>query len=239
VREATKLQSKTGRGDNYGYGWWVPPSTQFIEFAAEGRAGQYIRVLPELDLIVVTTGGGFEWTDIVPYLVPAMVDMAEPLPTNPSGIEKLNTALTAILQPPAPYAPPPLPETAHVISGQTYAFEFSPLDLKTIRWEFDGSPEARLFATFYNQPDHDLFVGMDGVYRIYPVGEHNFPLGMRGTWLDIQTFLFEYDAIANGEAYALELRFEGDRVTVSSKERTHEAVVTVEGKLQNSQQETK
>ena len=232
VREATQLQSKTGRGDNYGYGWWVPPPTQFIEFAAEGRGGQYIRVLPELNLIVVTTGGSFEWNDIVPMLVPAMVDLTKPLPENPAGAAQLDAALTAVMKPPAPYAPLPLPKTAFAISGQTYAFEFGPLDLKTIRWDFDGSEVAHLSATFHNQPDLDLQVGMDGVYRTYPIGEHNFPLGMRGTWLDAQTFLFEYNTIANGEGYSLELSFEENRVIVSSKERTHEAVVTVEGKLQ-------
>jgi CubicO group peptidase (beta-lactamase class C family) len=239
VAEATKLQKKTGRGDNYGYGWWVPPPTQFVEFAAEGRGGQYIRVLPELNLIVVTTGSGFEWNDIVPFLVPAMVDLTEPLPANPVGFDRLNAALAAILQPPSHQTPLPVPETAHAISGQTYAFEFSPLDLKTIRWEFDGSTEARLFATFYNQPDLDLLVGLDGIYRIYPVGEHNLPLAMRGSWTDLQTFLFEYDSIANGETYTLELHFDADQVTINAKERTHEAIVTVEGKIQNSQKDVK
>lgn len=239
VVQATKLQKKTGQGDNYGYGWWVPPPTQFVEFAAEGRGGQYIRVLPELNLIVVTTGSGFEWNDIVPFLVPAMVDLTEPLPANPTGVDQLNATLAAVMQPPSPQTPRPLPETAHAISGQTYAFEFSPLDLKTIRWEFDGSSEARLIATFYNQPDQDLLVGLDGIYRIYPVGEHNLLLGMRGSWIDSQTFLFEYDSIANGEAHTLKLHFDGDHVTIDAKEHTHQAILTVEGNLQNSQKDMK
>jgi len=233
VKEATKFQKKTGRGDNYGYGWWVPPPTQFIEFAAEGRGGQYIRVLPELDLIVVTTGGGFEWNDIVPMLVPAMVDTSGSLSSNPTGVEQLGNALATILQPPTPQAVAPLPETAYAISGKTYAFEFSSLDLKTMRWDFDDSAEVQLFATFYNQPDLDLHIPLDGVYRMYPIGEHNLLMGLRGSWIDSQTFRFEYDAIANHDAYALEIHFEGDHVTINAKERTHEAVLTIEGKLQS------
>lgn len=161
VTEATHLQKKTGQGDDYGYGWWVPPPTQFVEFAAEGRGGQYIRVVPQLNMVIVTTGGGFAWNDITPFLVPALVDIAEPIPVNPSGMEGLNAALTAILQPPSPQAVPPLPKTAYDISGRTYAFKFSPLDIKTIRWEFGDSAEARLFATFYNQPNRELLVGLD------------------------------------------------------------------------------
>jgi CubicO group peptidase (beta-lactamase class C family) len=233
VTEATSLQKKTGRGDNYGYGWWVPPPTQFIEFAAEGRGGQYIRVLPQLNMVIVTTGSGFEWNDITPLLAPAMVDIAEPIHANPQGMDQLDATLTAILQPPTPQAVLPLPETAYNISGRTYAFEVSPLDLKTIRFEFDDSAEAKLFATFYNQPDRELTVGLDGIYRKYPVGEHDLLPGIRGKWTDPQTFLFEYDAIANSDAYTMELHFDGDIVTINAKERTHEAVITIEGKLQN------
>lgn len=233
VEEATKLQKKTGKGDNYGYGWWVPPPTQFIEFAAEGRGGQYIRILPELDLIVVTTGGGFEWNEIVPMLIPAMVDTSGPLPANPAGVDRLDAAITAIGQPPDPHAVPPLPATAAAISGKTYAFDFSSLDLKTMRWNFDDSTTAQLSATFYNQPDLDLLVPLDGVYRLYPIGEHDLLMGLRGNWIGSQTFLFEYDMIANHDAYALEIQFEADRATIKAKERTHEAVLTIEGNQQN------
>jgi CubicO group peptidase (beta-lactamase class C family) len=233
VEEATKLQKKTGRGDNYGYGWWVPPPTQFIEFAAEGRGGQYIRVLPQLNMVIVTTGGGFEWNDITPFLVPALVDPAEPITANPGGIEQLETTLKAMLQPPTPQAIPPLPETAHNISGKTYSFDYSPLDIKTMRFEFNKPDAAELHATFYNQPETDLIIPLDGIYRMYPIGEHGLPMGLRGRWIDSKTFLFEYDAIANHDAYALEIHFAGDLAVIKAKERTHTAVLTLEGKLQN------
>ena len=232
VAEATQLQKKTGRGDDYGYGWWVPPATQFIEFAAEGRGGQFIRVLPQLNMVIVTTGGGFEWNDIVPWLLPAMVDLAEPLPANPAGVSRLDTAITAIRQPPLAQTVPSLPETAHLISGNTYAFEFSPLDIKTIRFDFDDSAEAKLHATFYNQPDQDLLIPLNGIYRTYPIGEHGLPMGLRGHWIDAQTFLFEYDAIANHDTYALEIHFDGNQMTIQAKERTHAATLTLEGILQ-------
>lgn len=230
VGDATRFQKKTGQGDNYGYGWWVPPSDQYVEFAAEGRGGQYIRVIPQLNMVIVTTGGGFEWNEITPLLIPAMVNMVEPIPANQAAVERLHTALAAIQQPPAPQVVPPLPEAAYEISGKTYAFEFSPLDLKTIRWEFNKAQEATLFATFYNQPDRELHIGMDGVFRMYPIGEHDLPMGLRCKWTGPQTLLFEYDTIANHDAYTLELIFQGDTVTIRAKERTRTGDFVIEGK---------
>jgi CubicO group peptidase (beta-lactamase class C family) len=233
VEEATRLQKKTGMGDNYGYGWWVPAPDQFVEFAAEGRGGQYIRVIPELNMVVVTTGGGFDWNDIVPFLVPAMVDMANPLPANSTGVDQLDAALASIVQPPAAQAIPAMPQAAQAITGKIFTFEPNPIDLKTLRLDFDNTAVARLVATFYNQPDEDLFLGLDGIYRMYPIGEHGLPMGLRGAWTSDQTFLFEYDEIANREAYALEMSFDGDQVTIQAKERTHDAIVTVQGKMQS------
>lgn len=232
VEEATRRQIKTGMGDDYGYGWWVPPPTDFVEFAAVGRGGQYIRVFPELELILVTTGNGFTLDDIGPLLVPAMVNMAEPLPPNPAGVERLSGALDYVLVPPAPHPVPSLPETARAISGKTFVFEPNALDLRTLRLDFDSSAEVRLQVTFTNQPGQTLPVGLDGVYRMAPVGNNGLDMGLRGQWLDAQTFLFEYDQIANIDAYTLEMRFEGRRLLIESRERTHEAVTTAEGWVQ-------
>jgi hypothetical protein len=183
-------------------------------------------------MVVVTTGGGFEWNDITPLLAAAMVDPSESLSANPQALDQLVAALKAIRQPSTPQAIDPLPETASSISGKTYAFELSPLDLKTIRWEFNDSAEAKLFVTFYNQPELELLIGLDGVYRIYPIGEHGLAMGLRGKWIDAQTFLFDYDTIANHDAYTLELHFNGDKVTIHAKERTQEAVLIIEGRVQ-------
>jgi CubicO group peptidase (beta-lactamase class C family) len=233
VEEASKLQKKTGQGSDYGYGWWIPKPAQFVEFVADGRGGQYIHVIPALNMVIVTTGGGFDWNEIVPLILPAMVDTANSLPANQTGVDHLNVALAAIALPTAPKTVTPLPELAETISGRTYAFEFSPLDIKTLQLEFKSPTEAHLIATFYNQPDEDLFIPLNGVYRMYPIGEHGLPMGLRGAWIDSQTFLFEYDEIANREAYSLKITFKGDQVSIHAQERTHVAGLDLVGTLQS------
>jgi CubicO group peptidase (beta-lactamase class C family) len=42
-------------GHQYGYGWWIRSSRGFTTYFAWGYGGQFIFVIPQLDLVVVTT----------------------------------------------------------------------------------------------------------------------------------------------------------------------------------------
>jgi CubicO group peptidase (beta-lactamase class C family) len=49
----------------YGYFWWLPPGDPWESFAAVGYGGQFLYVVPELDMLLVTTatleGKGEAW----------------------------------------------------------------------------------------------------------------------------------------------------------------------------------
>ena len=53
VEDATRTHAKTGGDLDYGYQWWTYPALK--AYAALGRYGQMIMVIPRLDLVVVTT----------------------------------------------------------------------------------------------------------------------------------------------------------------------------------------
>lgn len=58
VRSATMVQSAGGapEGVGYGYLWWVTEDEGHSSFFAGGFGGQYATVVPELELVVVSTG---------------------------------------------------------------------------------------------------------------------------------------------------------------------------------------
>ena len=58
IEESTKQQSSGGfpESASYGYFWWISSETGHSAFFAGGYGGQYIYVIPDLDLIVVMTG---------------------------------------------------------------------------------------------------------------------------------------------------------------------------------------
>ena len=233
VEDSVKPQIKTDGDDYYGYGWWVYTSDNLVDYSAVGRGGQYIKVIPYLDLVIVATGGGFDYDEIEPLITPALVDPDNPLPANPDGVAKLNTTLRAIAHAPEPEPVPPLPDTAGKISGKTFVLEPNPLQLKTLRLSFNNSDESGIIITFSDdQSPRSGSVGLDGVYRMSP-GQNNFPAGYRGCWVDNQNFVVEVEEIANIEAYTVRLRFVDDRVMVEAKERTHEAVIKFGGRQQD------
>ena len=232
VEQATRIQAETGTDDNYGYGWWIYPGEP-ASYGAFGRGGQYLRIAPSLNLMVVAVGSGLEWDQIEPLIVPALVNMEKPLPANPSGMQKLQDALTAIQQPPDPQPVAPLPPTAALISGVTYKLEPNALGIQTVRLDFDESAEASMLMTFTGNPEgFPSKIGLDGVYRMSP-GEYGHPTGQRGYWADEQTFVMEYDRISNHNAYVLQVRFEGDQVEITAAERSRSGSELIKGKAQN------
>ena len=57
VEESTSPVTKFGRGGGYGYMWWLLSDSDFPEayvgaFAAHGRFGQHITVMPALDMVI-------------------------------------------------------------------------------------------------------------------------------------------------------------------------------------------
>jgi CubicO group peptidase (beta-lactamase class C family) len=205
VQDSVTAQSRSG-GDDYGYGWWVSDEGYY----ASGRGGQKIVVLPSLNLIVVMTGGGFESDETDPYLRAALIDPNKPLPPNPTGVDQLNAALAALAQGPAPQPLPPLPATASAISGSTYVLEPNPVNVRSLRLDFDGSSEAVFYLDVAGEPAPRVAgVGLDGVYRHSRVGK---PAVATGYWEDDQTFIVEYLEGPGLATYPLRIRFDGDQM---------------------------
>jgi CubicO group peptidase (beta-lactamase class C family) len=200
--------------DGYGYGWWLTAGASPGEYRADGRSGQFTIVLPTIDLVVQTTGGGLQGGDLAAPLLPTLVDMEKPLPANPDGVARLEAAVRAVALPPEPRPVAPLPDAARDVSGRTIVVEPNPLDVETVRLDFDGSAEGAYRIALAGRPEPLTGrMGLDGVYRMSP-GDRGLPAGVRGGWVDESTFVFEYDEIASLDAYTLEMRFEGDGVAI-------------------------
>ena len=86
VKESTRVQADPGDGRKYGYLWWLDKKRdkvhqkEFAIFSAIGYGGQYITVIPELDIVVVITCDANHFLNkgdatnqlMVDYVIPAV-----------------------------------------------------------------------------------------------------------------------------------------------------------------------
>ncbi|MBN1200625.1 MAG: serine hydrolase [Anaerolineae bacterium] len=220
--------SPAGNGtDHYGYLWWLENDG----YSAHGRGGQSIFVIPEDELIVVTTAGGGNTgvaRDVLDDFIRPAIQSNDPLPPNPDGYNRLQALHGEALQPvevllAEPQPIPPLPDIAANISGKTYLLEDNFFGLRAVVLSFDRPDEATLIVPTTEHPSGDpLFewqIGLDGLPRITP-GRMNMPAAAIGGWVSDDTFEIEIDEIGNNFCWRISLTFDGDHVIVTMQDLT-------------------
>jgi CubicO group peptidase (beta-lactamase class C family) len=208
VLDSVQRHSKIEKPDpGYGYGWWICDK----DYQASGRGGQRLRVMAALNLLVVVTGSGFEYSEVESWLIPMLlqVQWIDRLPGNPAGQALLQTELARAAQQPLDWNTTALPPIARSISGRPYTCTANPAGIQTVRLDFDGSPQAAL-AMQMAGTDYLFPVGLDGRYRLSPEGAAS-----RGHWDDAQTFHFELFTIG---VVSRQMVYSGDNLQISLPE---------------------
>jgi CubicO group peptidase (beta-lactamase class C family) len=204
------------RGSSYGYQWWLKPSGTYY---ACGVGGQEIWVLPNLDMVIVMTGGTGggctgEWGDqLIKSRIIPLAESETPLPANPDGIALLESSVDQATASPQPEPVPPLPEMAQQISGKTIILESNPVGLQSISLEFPGGAEAALNLTYIEGDQIMWPIGLDKVYRFTPF-EQGLTMGFKGEWEADNVFVVYRDVIGGYERERLEATFEEDQITI-------------------------
>ncbi len=191
--------------DGYGDFWYsgLIWRTQHRGYAALGYyMGQTIWVVPDLDLIVVTTNdSSFFSQSIVTSVVKASTS-DKPLPANPVAAEALQARIDELALPQAAAAVS-LPEIMKSASGKVYQLQTNDLGWTSIALEFGKADEALITIGL---PDKELKlpVGLDRVYRVatdgFPAEPKwrpiaNVPVMLKGGFLGKKLLLFMEDSM--------------------------------------------
>lgn len=221
VNESTKAQIKadwTPLFPDYGYMWWI---NRFGGYSALGYGGQFIFILPELELVVVITGGLFKdggtfypGEIMEKFILPSVKSnfALEPDRTRP---ELLKEALKRIIEIPPAKPIPALPKTAIKISGRQYLFDNS---CEPLLFWFDNTSECKV----ENFNGCDFKVGLDDVYRKTDCGnsgslpDHNHA-ALKGRWLDDRTFQIIYRNLEECIVTKTNFYFENNDVKVTTQ----------------------
>ncbi|MBX6342859.1 MAG: hypothetical protein IRY97_10405, partial [Thermomicrobiaceae bacterium] len=216
IATATRAHARTASGQDYGYLFWVYPS----DFSAEGHGDQRIMVVPDKDLVVVTTaahedptGRATQQRMLTDFLIPAATAHG-PLPPNDVARGALQAKAEALADPARPV--PPLPSTAARISGKRYQFPDNDSDWKALTATFtQGSPTAQVTIATTTGVEQ-VQVGLDNVYRLIPRPDGT--IALRGRWTNDHTFVVHQLVMGDISEFDISLEFHDNQVAVHAEE---------------------
>jgi len=230
INQATKKQlaAEPDRGEDYGYGWWISrPDEEIPYYRAEGRGGQNIIVVPSMNMLLITTGGGYDFDAVAKYVVGAMKDLEKPLTPNPSAVEELNNISNELKSPPESLEVSPLPEIASNISGKTFVFKPNELTIEYFSLSFDDKKEAMLNLKVENEPlARILSIGLDGIWK---PSVNGISAVSQGYWEDENNFIWEYSEGPGLNNYKFKLNFKDNKVILEVLLPATIAGLTIEG----------
>lgn len=229
---ATSTQAHIAAGgqwlsDGYGYQWWVDDAGYVM---ALGWAGQYIVLVPSLDMVVVFT------SDLLPnnFFAPetllnraimpaALAD--EPLPANPDGVARLEAAIQALAGPVNS-----VPDLATLVSGRPYGLGENPLGWETMVLHV-GAQAAEAQIEINGGPAAPI--GLDGTPRVVPASQFGGPAGsqvlLQGAWEDDRTFAFTITPLIGAGGYRVVALFSEDgALAVEFHDLATDAVTSVQ-----------
>ncbi len=234
VEESTKPQIKANWGPlipEYGYMWW---NGRFGGYAALGYGGQYIFVLPELDMVVVFTSSLFQGNDffypiewLEKYIIPSVIS-DKPLKENKAASEQLRQAVDKVQNAPPSQSAGALPEIAGRISGKTYKLDNS----ETLTIWFSGADECKVDLN----SKRIVKMGLDNNFRVNDVGDmitggyDHYHGAFKGRWLDEKTLQVDFRVLEEGFRTVYTIQFDEDRIEMRSKTNMDDTEVIVKGK---------
>ena len=244
VAESTRQHIEAGApwlSDGYGYHWWVDGQGYYM---ALGFAGQYIVVIPERNLIMVTAGCLSPNDFFVPesllrtYLLPGSRASAA-LPPNSEAREELNACILELAGQDKNAVPSLLP-MAFRISGKTFvrrddekAGSSGPPGWKTASLVFTEGGES----AFFIEDGESMEIGLDGRYRVStpywggsnpPFPRSALDLG-RGYWKTDNEFIIEHFLLGDGGRFVDTFRFEDDALVWRQESPTYGNSRTIKG----------
>jgi CubicO group peptidase (beta-lactamase class C family) len=206
---------------SYGFGWWIEPERGTV--AMTGYGGQFARIWPQHDLLIVVTSGVGQSLPALDNVIDTALRPAlhtGPLAEKPRSAERLTERIAALGRP-QPHPVPDLPEIAHRISGRRWRLDSNSLGLTAITLRFEyGSAVLTLES---GEDRATIPLALDGVLRDVLV-ERLGPLANQdrmaatGSWRGDRALDMCWYSVNNPEYWNVELAFEETRACLRWKD---------------------
>ena len=195
----------------YGYGWWLDNQNP-DEIQAIGRGGQRLFILKDRQIIITTTGGGFDAGD----LDDLVLESINSYNISEDHYTQLMDKVNALKIPPPKSKNKGLPKS---ILNKSYQIETNEIGISTLRFE---------------QRDTDYYIILeyiDGSKEVHPIGMNNqykisneriagVPIGVKGFWDDNKLVIY-YNEFSRINLYKFTFSFSEYSVEFRFKDLTN------------------
>lgn len=222
--------SQSSFWEGYGYFWWTGTfdrEAPVDSYAALGFGGQEIYVIPEDNLVVVTTGDfSFDLFQQIENTIHPAIVSSEPLPDDLEAQQEL-AAQIAIIEAHEPVAVEPLTETQRAVAGTEFALEANDLGWETMSIDF--ADNIAMLHVGFDDAEMEIPVGLDRVDRFstVPLPENHtwlprgpfwnpipeMPVASRGAWMSDSRFSMVTWDTSGGQSWRIMIDF-GDTVDI-------------------------
>jgi Beta-lactamase len=206
--------------ESYGYGWWLD-SENPDEIQALGRGGQRLFVLKEKNIVIVTTGGGFDAGDIDDLVLESLKSYNK----NETHIAELKN-LVSTMQ---------FPDTKSMDGGnfsssmlnKTFHLEKNVLEWNAIRFE-KRNKEYYLLLDFIDGSREEHPIGLGNRYKISAEHIFGIPIAVKSYW-DNNKLVVDYNELCNINFYRLTFSFFGKSVVLNLQDLTNNRNALLKG----------
>ncbi|WP_197485332.1 serine hydrolase domain-containing protein [Sporosarcina psychrophila] len=225
IEESTKKSSEDRfiyfRGSHYGYQWVIDEIEGHYVYSAQGGYGQYIYVIPDLEIVAVFTSGydapetNNKLKDSVKFIVNAAVS-EEALASNNEKYNSLESIKLENRVKDEREKQSMPPKDIKKIDEQSYVFDSNELGWKELRLSFKGKNEAALKVWLHDGIEEDLSIALGDTPLI---SQTTFGvISVSRQWKDENTLILYIDHLEYLYNYSIEIRFEDNYELIEVKE---------------------
>jgi CubicO group peptidase (beta-lactamase class C family) len=210
--------------ESYGYGWWLD-SENPNEIQAMGRGGQRMFVLKDKNVIIVTTGGGFEAGEMDNLVVNAIASY-QPADNHYGDLQQWVKQLQ-------------LPDTGSskennfsaAMLNKTFQLKKNDLDITAFRFE-KGSKDYYLILDIEDGRTQKLAMGMGNRYVISREDQFGLPIACRSYW-EKDKLHVEYNSFCSINLYRFTFVFDNDSVDFKAADITNKRNISLKASAIN------
>jgi CubicO group peptidase (beta-lactamase class C family) len=216
IKKATSMQVTFNDHKGYGYGFWIDNG---YAFNAVGRGGQRIYVDRLHNVIIVATGGGYDWdekgglSDII-----GSSFHPDALNENQPAADSLKAAIANAAKMSGILPGKSLAnDRADILFNHTLIFEKNSLDIMTARIITSGYTDTVFRITNSSGKVVNYPLGIGTKYRYFKDTSSNHVYAVRGYWKSQNDFVVDFNTLTKINDYKIDFRLKDkeDQVTIN------------------------